>query len=390
MRYSLSLALRRIRNDLKTYCAVVLQLFIGFSVLCTSLNTDFSMNSRLKELNREVSGSEIRVDIMNSSVSDGSFGFGRYAEMSTDQTCETGLITTAFIMAVNGGTPDTIAAICAPSRYYRDILGEDQEEGCVCCSEKLFDDIAAGKVDLFCNADISLSNEILTLNGKTFPISPIKGGGISKIRRDEYPDHYIDIDKVLLFPQEAGEDWEHEDSVSFSVMLYPPDADHYAAAYRMLYDHLDDISLSVSDPAASIIKKCQNIKDMIGLVTFISVTLLSVTVFGTVGILLIEIYKRKKDLAVASAAGASSSKLRAELFAETSIVCFFGICAGAVGAIPLTGIIKRSVMFFVTAYAARTLIIIFVSAVFIPAIVTAVSLFSSGGIDVVKSLRGEE
>ena len=392
MIYSLNLSLYRLKRNLKTYSVIILQMCIGFMVLFTVLNVDFSMKSRLEILSGDVRDAEIRVDIMNSSVEDGAFRYHAYEEMGNIPGCDTGIMTAAVVMAVIDKNPDNVIIVCAPDRYYRDLFSDDMKENQVYCSRNLYDDIHSGRVILYGNGtDIRLSEDGCTVNGQSFGLSVINDTrGITEISRDEYPGNSYKLDRMMFFPQEAGAEWEDESFVSYSLWFYPETPGHYTDAYKAVYRNLKGVSFRVCDPAASLMKKCQDINDVIGIMTLISAALLTITFIGTVGVLMINVYNRRKDIAVAVSVGASPEKLRLELFAEVTFVCLAGISAGAAGAAFLTNIMRSAVPFFDIGYSVHTIITASASAVLAPAAVTALSLSGYGGINVITLLRGEE
>ena len=391
MRYSVGLALSRVKRNVKPYSFIVFQLFIGFLVLCTAFNADFSMRERLEELRREIKASEIRADIQNSSVANGNFGFETYEKLKQASSCPTGLVTTAMIAAVCGGNPETVAVVCAPERYMEERFSAGIAEDAVLCTKKLYDTIREGRLRLYGNTEIFLSGDSVTVNGQDFALSVLNPpDGISCLRRDENPEHDLSLDTVLFFPEDAGKEWEKEEFVSFQAYLYPADQDEYAAAYGNLYRNLPDVLFSIYDPAAFLVKSCQSLSDGIRLLTLVSGTLLAITGIGTVGILLIALYRRKEETAVAAAVGAPMGRIRLEYFIEVFLVCLAGIAAGAVGAVFSTKLIAASEQFVRIRYVGKTLWIALASCCCLPALVTGLALAGFGRFDVSAFLRGEE
>lgn len=392
MMYSITMALSRLRMNLLSHCFIALQLFLGFSVLCTSFNINFSLNNRLLELENSIQNSQIRVDILNSSLEDGSFKYATYAKMPSDPTCPTGILTTTIVKSTINGLPDSIVALCVPDRYYYDLFATNIVESHVYCSQELYDAITKNKVYLFgSGTSLSLSGNKCSIDGHEYNLTVIDNVyNLTEISRDENPDHNIDIDKLLIFPQTAGDFWEHDEFVSFQVYFYPTASDHYLDAYKILYENFHDISISIYDPAASLLKSCQDIIDMINLSTLISVILLFITLVGTIGIFLVSIYRRKKDIAVSIAIGSPLWSIHFELFIEVFIVCVAGILFGAIGAAGITMLINSRIVFFDANYTLQTIGIIILSSIFIPALVAKLSLLGFGEINVTALLHGEE
>ena len=391
MRYSIGLALSRIKRNLCPYCFLMFQLFISFLVLCTALNVEISMRGRLAELRREIKDTEIRADILNSSVADGSFDYEVYEKMRQETSCETGLVTTAMIAAVCGGEPETIAAVSAPGRYLEERLSVGLAEDTVFCTQKLYDAIRCGMLRLSANAEVFLSADSLAVNGRIFALSALDlPEGITALRRDEKAEHDLSLDAVLFFPEDAGKAWEREDFVSFQLYLFPADQAGYAAAYESLYRNLEGVSFSINDPAAFLVKSCQPLTDGIRLLTLLAGTLLAITLVGSVGILLISLYKRKAETAVAVAVGAPICRIRLELFIEVFLICLIGIAAGAVGAVFPTRLIGASVPSVEIRYVRDTIWIALVSCIGLSGLVTYLTLAGFGRFDVSAFLRGEE
>ena len=391
MRYAVGIALSRVKRNLRPYGFIALQLFVGFLVLCTVLNADFSVRERLAELRGEIIESEIRADILNSSVADGSFGIETFERLKGSASCDTGLVTTAMIAAVWDGNPETVAVVCVPERYMEDRFSAEIPENAVLCTQNPADAIRNGGLRLYGNAEISYSAEGLTVNGRTFPLTVLDPpDGIEALSRDENREHDLPLDTVLFFPEEAGEVWAGEDFVSFQVFLYPDGQNGYSAAYGSLYRDLRDVSFSIYDPGAFLVKTCQSLTDAVQILNLLSGVLLAITGIGTVGILLIELYRRREETAVSLAVGATRGRIRFELFAEIFFVCFAGIIVGAAGSILLTRLAAASQSFVTIRTVRKTWGIALLSAVCLPSAAAVLALAGFGKFNVSAVLRGEE
>lgn len=390
MKYAINMALSRIRKCLSSYFFIALQLLLGFTILCTAFNVNFSLRNRLEELEGSVQNSQIRVDILNDSVESGNFEYNTYSIMESDPACSTGILTMAIVKSTINGTPDSVVVLCVPNQYYYNLFSEDVDDSRVYCSQKLYNEISSNQVFLFGNGvDVELSPDKCTVNDHEYDLTVIDTT-IKEISRDENPDHNISIDKTLIFPQAAGDFWEHDEFVSFQVFFYPTTSNDYLNAYKVLYENFSDVAISIYDPAASLLKSCQDVIDMINLSTLISVALLLITLVGTIGIFLISIYKRKKDIAIAIAIGSPLWLIHIELFIEVFIVCVFGIISGAISAWGITLLINSYIVFFNTTYTFQTIGIVVLSCILIPALVTKLSLSGFDEINVTALLHGEE
>lgn len=392
MRYIIERALCRLKKNICTNSFVALQLCIGFIILFTAFNMNFSLQKRLSELQSNIKNTFIRVDVLNDSVEDGSFSYPLFASMKPNVNCQSGLVTTAIVKSTINGLPDSIIAMCVPNPYFRELFQSDMEADTVYCSEILKQQIQDGRVVIFGEGvEASLSEDTCIVDGKAYTISVFDNpNGITEIQRDENIEHNIMLDRILFFPQSAGDEWEHDAFISYQLYIYPQSSQYYLSAYEMIYENLGDISISIYDPAAKLIKNCQDITDMINLLTLISVVLLIITVVGSIGIMLITLYKRKKDIAVASAVGCPITKLYLEIFIEVLTVSAVGIFLGAICATPIISEMREMITFFTVNYSLWTVGISVFSVLFIPLIVTVLSILGLGKLNITALLHGDE
>lgn len=284
--------------------------------------------------------------------------------------------------------------LCVPDPYFEALFSTSIESDRVYCSADLYRAIQNSSLYLFgSGTDVALSSDICTVNGQPYTLTVLDtSSGITEISRDEDPANNVRIDQVLIFPESAGTHWEKEDFVSYQVYFYPTSSAEYPQAYEALYTELGNVSISIYDPAAQLLRSSQDILDTANLSAYISVILLLIGLIGTVGIFLITIYKRKKDMAVAVAVGAPLHRIFLELFLEIFLVCFVGIFLGALVATVVTPMVGAYVPFVALSYsyAWQSVLLVILSIIGFPLLITKIALSGIHKTNLIPLLRGGE
>ncbi len=396
MAYSLTQIFHRIRQTGKLYALLVLQLCIAFVLLTIAINGAVSLQKEYDTLAAKADKSHIRVDILDTARRDGTFDAALFSTFETAPDCPMGLLTKVMLGATWDGMPENMVMLCVPEPYYRNLFAEPGEADTIYCTRTVYEALMDGKLTIFGGeTPLTFTDGVCMLADRTYTLCILtdidENVAISQEGQWTYTqtENDIPIDKILFFPMEAGVGFQDSTFVSYQVYCYPQTDDQYARAYDLLWKNLQNIPVSIYDPAAFLMQWCQDIADTTRILTAAALFLLTVTLLTTVGSTWILLYKRKKDYAIQSVLGCTTGRLYAELFWELFIVCTVGIGVGCLLSIPILPFWESLLLRIPVSFTIEAAATALGADLGIAASVTVLSLYGTGKIDAATTLRGE-
>lgn len=337
MSFLLICALNSIWFYRKVYCYIILELSLGFTmILCIISNLD-SQSGRLQNLQGQFSKTGVTINAYTNETENVSEEIG-----ITPQDCayikNHYNIQEIFYIAYGGIYTDNLQSIpvlCMSEEMFKRIFGCDMENRVYAGSiaKRMLEGKRVGLQD----RSIWLEKDYLVISEERYFLTELtKKQENTKIMSfmplEEYDyqaENCIFVPETLYLPLSGGslffnsscelifqnQDIKKKQDISSQVI------DYLSGGHSAYYYELDN-------KIEEYLKNSKNIRNTIQILFWISIFLVLQVMIALVGVFIILLEQRKKELAIKSVVGASSKRVFCELFTEIILLCLISAIAG--------------------------------------------------------------
>ena len=394
MRYSMHRALQKIWIHKNTYIFISLELILSITIVMCGFLSSVAAQKRIESYKRQNKSQSILIQYASSNyVNSVAISTQDYKDFAAEYGHESEIMFLLyFFVSFYDPSSDAVEnafLVSMNDTAFKELIGVEREHNTVYIGSMIAEKIDSDNFQSL-NTQFSIGNGQVILGEEKYNTIEKLNYYADKIIISITQTQDLDINKMIIFPEEKMETLENNTVMTPIVVMgiLASDSNSFSIAEQIMAKlntiHTDYV-YNISDQFYELKKSIEDLTINISFFTWIAYFSLIVTTIGLIGVFLIFLEKRKREIAIMLMMGSTLPKVYFELFSEIFLINFF---SGMIGiAISASIAPYLSTNAFIVTFRASAFLVMMIIITFISLFSSICTIFSIKKISPVKILR---